>query len=310
MNWRGKRVFVAGGTGFIGGHLVNLLVSLGAKVKLLIHDTLPQNPNLVGEFGCVTNGGLVRTYLERFQPEYVFYLVAQPIVGIASKFPLQTFETNVRGTYAFLDACKGVESIKSIVYISTDKVYGDIEEISDDSELKGVSHPYNASKVMGDVAAQLYANFFDLPISIIRHGNVYGPNDLHWDRVIPATIKRVFSGQPPIIRGDTTRDYIYVEELVQAYLVAAGLHCKCILNLGAEKASKTSEVVDIILELCNRVDLIPVKEPLWKGELVNQHFLETSAKTIIGWTPKISLREGLQKTVFWYLSYMRKWLHE
>lgn len=308
--WNGKRIFITGGCGFIGSHLTSKLVSLGAIVKLFTHNEYPENKELIGFDGDLTYAYLhYRQFLLEYKPEIVFHLAAQAIVGTAMEQDLDTVEINIKGTYNLLHVCKNVLSIKSFLHVSTDKVFGSIEEITDTSSLLGVSHPYNASKLCGDVLAQMYATSFNIPITIVRNGNIYGPNDLHWDRLIPRTIKNIFEGKSPVCRGGS-RDYIYVDDIVTGYLKLVelrygkdGLESVC---LGATAPTDTVVIIDKIRKLMNRENVEIKFESLWKGELVNQHILEGKAKKLIAWCPEISLDVGLQATVRWYEAYLKR----
>lgn len=313
--WINKRVFVVGGTGFIGSHLVdNLLVHQQANVKLFIHESRPPAEKLIGVCGDVSKQQVAtKIFMQEFQPEVVFYLAAQPIVGRASKDSVATLDVNARGSYLFLDACKDVKSIKAIVYISTDKVYGIQEIINDGDPLLGTGHPYNASKVMGDIVAQLYSEFHGLPIVIIRNGNVYGPNDFHWDRIIPRTLLKIYYNESPIVRGGkegSKRDYIFVKDLVCGLLQAAEKlyigEIDGVVNLGANESYSAYEIVSRLLHMQNKI--LPIKfEPLWEGELRNQHFSRrNTSQQKIDWNPPTSLDVGLHETIEWYLRYFEE----
>jgi CDP-glucose 4,6-dehydratase len=307
--WKDKKVFVTGGAGFIGGHLVDRLLSLEANVKLFTHEKhyQPLVSSLMGDL-CTAYG--LQVYLEEFQPEIVFHLAAQPIVGTASKDDLATHEINIRGTYNLLSACRFIRSIKRFVHISTDKVYGDTPVITDNSELNGLGHPYNTSKLAGDQLAQMYSNFYNLPVIVLRHGNIYGPRDLHWDRIIPRTIKKVIQNEHPIARGDgkSLRDYIYVSDIVDGYIQATErelIKKPQTWVLGAQRPYSTLEVIDTVLKVMKRIDLAPTFEKMWKGEIPNQHIESRRAKDLLGWNPKIDLEAGIELTVPYYVELFR-----
>lgn len=299
--WLGKRVFITGGTGFIGTHLCKKLASLGAELGLFIHQR--QSPISALRY----NGDLkdsspnLTPFLAGFNPRVVFHLASQPLVSRAAEDEVETLETNIGGTFRVLHACKNIPDLKSFVHISTDKVYGNTSPISKDTPMNGILHPYNASKQASDTLAQMYSNFFDVPMVIIRNANVYGAGDSHFDRIIPRTIKRVLEGEKPVVRGNgqNTRDYIHVDDLIDGYIKAAELpYAKklSIINMGGFNCS-TVQVVDTILEKLTRIDLAPVFEEQWKGEIPHQHINPDSA---LDWTPKIGLSEGLDKTIPWY----------
>jgi len=308
--WKDKRVFCTGSTGFVGTHLTNKLVSLGAKVKLFIHNTRPSDMELMGYYGDLTyDHHAYGKFLLEYQPDIVFHLAACSTVGLAAANELNAAEINIKGTYNLLHVCKDIKSIKSFISVSTDKVFGSIEEITDSSSLFGFTHPYNATKSCGDIMAQMYSSFYDLPITIVRNGNIYGPGDLHWDRIIPRTIRLIFENKQPVTRGGS-RDYIYVNDIVDGYLklveVRYGEQGLETVNLGARKPTETIEIINRLCFYMDREDIETTSEPMWKGELVNQHIMEGKAKQMIDWCPKFDLDAGLRSTVPWYIKYLKE----
>lgn len=309
---KGKRILITGGTGFIGTHLCNRLLELGADITVMIHKS-PYKGNgfvnqILGDLKDSNSGW--DTLIELFQPEIIFHLAAQPLVSVASRDEFDTLDTNVRGTYNLLNVCKNIKSLKSFVHISTDKVYGNLSPILDTSYMGGVHHPYNASKLASDHLAQMYSNFFDVPMVIIRNANVYGAGDIHFDRIIPNTIQKIFHGENPIIRGDgsNTRDYIHVSEVVDGYIRASLLPYKnklTTLNLCGINYS-TIQVIDTLLAKMNHVELYPKYESLWTGEIPHQHIINNSAFSLIGWMPSIDLGTGLDLTIPWYVKYLER----
>ena len=162
--------------------------------------------------------------LERALGEYgivtVIHLAAQTIVGIANRNPISTFESNIGGTWALLEACRRSPLVQQVVLASSDKAYGDQEHLPYDEEmpLQG-THPYDVSKSCADLIAQTYAVSYGLPVVITRCGNFYGGGDLNWNRIVPGTIRSVLRGERPVIRSDGrfVRDYFYVEDGAIAY---------------------------------------------------------------------------------------------
>lgn len=230
--WLDKRVLLTGASGFIGHHLLERLYDLGADVGAIELDE--RVPFFTSHFhkhrvfdANICDYDAVNRVINRFQPEIVFHLAAQPIVDTALNAPFDSLETNIRGTYNLLEVCSRVgKNIQSFVHFSTDKVYGETTNESGSTELSplsGIAHPYNASKLCGDILAQSYASFTGLPISIIRSGNIYGEGDTHFERLIPYVCKMLINSRDPILRsnGFLYRDYIYISDVIDALLSVA-----------------------------------------------------------------------------------------
>lgn len=308
---RGKRVFATGGTGFIGSHLTQRLAGLGVELGLFIHaKESPLSARRI--YGDLRDSSNLFHFLRGFQPEIIFHLAAQPLVRVAMEEELRTLQTNIDGTYNLLHACKGLESLKAFVHVSTDKVYGEFDDtVSEENELHGVNHPYNASKLCGDVIAQMYAKAFDIPVIICRSGNIYGEGDENLDRLIPGAIVSALKGESLIIRSDgkMVRDYIYVDDIIDAYLLLAETISKDknwqgkAVNFGAEEPMSVLDVVHEVLGATNRIDLVPKIMNTARLEIPYQH-LDWGLARSLGWNPKIGLEEGLRKTIPWYKEYL------
>ncbi len=174
--------------------------------------------------GDVRDQALLERALGEYEIDTVIHLAAQTIVGIANRNPVSTFEANIAGTWALLEACRRSPLVKQIVVASSDKAYGDHEVLPYDEEtpLDG-RHPYDVSKSCADLIAQSYAHTYGLPVAVTRCGNFYGGGDLNWNRIVPGTIRSVLRGQRPVIRSDGqyVRDYFYVEDGAAAYMMLA-----------------------------------------------------------------------------------------
>ena len=314
--WRRKRVFVTGCTGLLGSWLTRRLVGLGAEVTGLVRDLVPgSNLRWSGVWECINVvRGQVEDYfsleraLNEYEIEVVFHLAAQTIVGIANRNPLSTFETNIKGTWCLLEACRHSPWVQQIVIASSDKAYGAQPSLPYDEStpLQGVN-PYDVSKSCADLLAGCYAQTFDLPLCITRCGNVYGGGDLNFNRIVPGTIRSVLLGEHPIIRSDGTyvRDYFYVEDAAEAYLLLAysmatkGLRGG-VFNFSNEEPLTVLEIVQRILTLMSRTDLTPVIRNEATHEIREQYLSAAKARQVLGWQPIYPLDTGLQRTVAWY----------
>ena len=246
--------------------------------------------------------------LGEFEIDTVFHLAAQAIVTIANRNPVSTFETNIAGTWNLLEASRRSPKVRQIVIASSDKAYGDQENLPyhENTPLQG-QHPYDVSKSAADLIAHSYAKSYDLPVTITRCGNFYGGGDLNWNRIIPDTIRSVLRGQRPVIRsdGEYTRDYFYVEDSVAAnMLLAEKLADKPELkgeafNFSNEIQVTVSQIVQRILDLMGS-DLQPDVRNEVSNEIRHQYLSAAKARQMLGWTPLYTLEEGLQKTIDWY----------
>src|SRR6185436_1146502 len=230
--WRDRPTFVTGATGLVGGFVVRDLIDRGADVVCLLRDDNPHCELVRGRLlervrvvrGDLCDQALMERILGEYEIDTVIHLAAQTIVGIANRNPVSTFDSNIRGTWALLEACRRSPAVKQIVVASSDKAYGECTDLPYDERtpLRG-THPYDVSKSCADLIAHTYANTYGTPVVITRCGNFYGGGDLNWNRIVPGTIRSVLRGERPIIRSDGQfiRDYFYVEDGAAAYTLLA-----------------------------------------------------------------------------------------
>ncbi|MAP24504.1 MAG: sugar dehydratase [Rickettsiales bacterium] len=319
--WQDKKVFVTGASGLVGGWLVKKLIEKGADVVILLRDWVPGSNLIHSQLlhktstvrGDLSDPKFLERVLAEYEIECVMHLAAQTIVPIANKNPLSTFESNIAGTWNLLEACRLVSSVKSIVVASSDKAYGDADQLpyKEDMPLNAV-YPYDVSKACADMICKSYAESFDLPVSITRCGNFFGGGDLNWNRIVPGTIRSVFRGQRPIIRSDGSliRDYIYVGDAVSAYMtLGEALFSRPELkgeafNFSNETQKTTLELTQDILKLMNST-IKPVIEGNNRGEIKAQYLNSEKAQKILNWKPEFGLERGLKQTVSWYQEYFK-----
>jgi CDP-glucose 4,6-dehydratase len=315
FDWSGRRVLVTGATGIVGTHLVTKLVSKGARTVVLVRDWDPQSDLI--RTGVINSTTVVEGSLEDFssveraingeEVDTVFHLGAQALVGPAFRNPLPTFEANIRGTYLLLEACRiHAGLVKRVVVASSDKAYGEALSLpyTEDMPLNG-RHPYDVSKTCTDLLALTYAHTYQLPVGILRCGNIYGPGDLNWSRIVPGTIRSLLQGERPVLRSDGTflRDYLYVDDAVNAYLTIAE-HLPEVtgeaFNFSPECALSVLDCVDAIRHEMGRLDLEPVILNEAKAEIVHQYLSCEKAARKFQWKPQFSFKEGLRRTIPWY----------
>ncbi len=318
--WLDRPTFVTGATGLVGGWLVRRLMNLGADVICLVRDWVPQSElvrsHALDEVKVVRGDVNDQALLERVLGEYeistVIHLAAQTIVPIANRNPVSTFETNIGGTWALLEACRRSPLVKQIVMASSDKAYGSHESLPYDeaTPLQG-RHPYDVSKSCADLIAQSYAETYGLPVVITRCGNFYGGGDLNWNRIVPGTIRSVLRGQRPVIRSDGqfVRDYFYVEDGAAAYTLIAerlnedeGLKGQA-FNFSNETQVTVLEVVNQILRLMDS-HLEPDVRNEATNEIRHQYLSAARARETLGWKPLFTMEQGMQKTIDWYRDFL------
>ncbi|MGC2321575.1 MAG: GDP-mannose 4,6-dehydratase [Terriglobales bacterium] len=318
--WQDRPTLVTGATGLLGGWITRALVAAGADVVCLIRDWVPQcelvRTRTVSQVKVVRGDICDRALLERVLGEYeveaVFHLAAQTIVSIANRNPISTFESNIQGTWNLLEACRRSSKVQSIVLASSDKAYGDQEVLpyTEEMPLQG-SHPYDVSKSCADLIAQTYANTYSSPVAITRCGNFYGGGDLNWNRIVPGTIRSALRGQRPVIRSDGNyiRDYFYVEDGVTAYLqVAERVFSDPALrgmafNFSNELQITVLQLVERILRLMDS-DLQPEVQNQVFHEIRHQYLSAEHARRVLGWSPRFTLDEGLERTIDWYKQFI------
>jgi CDP-glucose 4,6-dehydratase len=318
--WRDRPVFITGGTGLLGSWLVKQLLEAGANVVCLVRDWVPQSElvrsrgieQVITERGDIIDRDLIERTLGEYEVEIVFHLAAQTIVGIANRNPISTFSTNIEGTWNLLESCRRSPKVSSIVVASSDKAYGDQEQLpyNEAMPLQG-RHPYDVSKSCADLIAQTYAATYNLPVAITRCGNFYGGGDLNWNRVVPGTIRSVIRGERPVVRSDGQfiRDYFYIEDGAAAYmLLAERLASDAALrgqafNFSNESQVSVIELVDLILRKMGST-LRPEVLNQASNEIRHQFLSAERARTILNWKPQFTLESGLDRTLGWYREFL------
>jgi CDP-glucose 4,6-dehydratase len=317
--WRDHPTLVTGATGLLGGWLVKSLLDAQAEVVCLVRDELPQRGQSNAVFagavvvrGDVCDQALVERVLGEYRVETVFHLAAQTIVEVANRNPISTFDSNIRGTWVMLEACRRSPALERVLVASSDKAYGAHEELPyvEEMPLRG-RHPYDVSKSCADLIAQSYAATYGLPVVVTRCGNLFGGGDLNWNRIVPGTIRSVLRGQRPVIRSDGSyvRDYLYVEDCVSAYMLLAermdaGAQVRGeAFNFSNESQAPVLELVRRILRLMDS-DLEPDVRNAASNEIRRQYLSAGKARRLLNWEPLHTLDEGLCKTISWYREFL------
>lgn len=317
----GRRILVTGGEGFTGSWLTRRLVEQGAEVTVLLAGYRRQS--LFVASGLIDQVTVATGRLEDFQElesllrngriESVFHLAAMSLEGMAFENPLLAFESNIRGTYNLLEACRRAK-VERVIIASSDKAYGESDRLpyTEDLTLAG-RHPYDVSKSCADLLAQAYYHSYRLPVAIGRFGNIYGGGDLNFSRLIPGTTKRVLYGEAPIIKrhagGAFKRDFLYVEDVIDGYLAMhAGLAREEIhgqaFNFALGGTWSVPEVVHKIQSITQTTHIVPQTIQAPHAEIKYQHVSAAKAQKVLNWSPRTSFDAGLVHTVKWYRAFM------
>jgi len=316
------RALVLGGTGFIGLSVCEALILGGCTVFAVDFEGDPSTPYTahgIPRFAertihaDVTSFDDVMRVVAEARPDLVVHLAAMAQVGECMIAPLQAFRANALGTANVLEACRITRLPSAIIIASTDKVYGDWGDVeaTDETPLRP-RHPYDASKAAGDLLAQTYAERYGVPVSVTRCGNVYGPGDVSWDRLIPGTIRSLMLGRRPVIRsdGEYVREWNYAADIACAYSTLASkmLAGSLVGSTYTISNGQTHRVLDVVRSLQRLIPGGEVLDPTILNEardetrilrLNSSRFREDS-----GWSPVVGLKEGLESTVGWMRTYL------
>jgi len=312
-------VLVTGAYGLLGAWLVRALLEQDARVTVIRRDATARSPLQVMALeqsvnvvhGDICARGLVERTLAEYEIQTVFHVAAQTIVPTANHSPVSTFETNVRGTWLVLEACRQY-GVERVIVAASDKAYGQHTELPyrEDYALQP-RFPYDASKAAADIIARSYWHTFGLPVAVTRFANLYGGGDTNGSRLVPEAVTAALEGRRPLVRSDGSpeRDFLYVEDAVAAYLAIAELLGRGsgfgeAFNAGGGRAYRVIDVVQLICELAGtgvepdiRGDGVP------SGEIDRQWVDYGKLRDATGWEPTVNLEEGLRRTIEWYRSF-------
>jgi len=300
------RVMVTGGAGFIGSHTVDRLIAKGAEV--IIVDDLSTgkkeniNKSALFEKLDIASEDLYVVF-ERFKPEFVIHLAAQASVPSSIKNPVNDCRTNVLGSVNLFENCRRYGTAK-VVYASSAAVYGNPETItvSEDTPLEPRSF-YGFSKLAPEFYLKVFNHLYGLRYTVLRYANVYGPrqNAAGEGGVISIFSTRLLAGQSPVIFGDgeQTRDFVYVEDIAEANLLALNAGDQMVLNIGTGNQTSVNQLFSSISEIAG-TGPGSIYAAAREGDIRNSCMDNRVAKTVLGWKPAFSLKDGLAKTYEFY----------
>lgn len=311
----GARVLVTGAYGLLGGWLVKALLAAGATVTVVRRDLTARSALMamhLDERVSVVHGdilldGLLARALAEYEIDTVFHLAAQTLVPIANHSPLSTFETNMRGSWLVLEACRH-HDVARVVVASSDKAYGRQPLPYQETTPLAPLYPYDVSKAATDMLARSYWHTWGLPVAVTRFANIYGGGDFNASRLVPEAVAAALAGRAPVVRSDGSpeRDFLYVEDAVAAYLAIAtalgrGEAAGEAFNAGCGRPHRVLDVVSLICELAGTgvaPQILGTGTP--EGEIDRQWVDYSKLHRTTGWSPAVELRDGLMRTIDWY----------
>lgn len=319
MDWYKKKVLVTGAGGFIGSHLTERLVEIGADVRAMVHynalgsqgwlDASKVKDQIEIIAGDITDRDSVMNAVKN--REVVFHLAALIAIPYSYRAPASYIRTNIEGTLNVLQSVRSYD-VERVVHTSTSEVYGTARYVPIDEvhPLQGQS-PYSASKIGADKIAESFFHSYETPVVTVRPFNTFGPRQSA-RAVIPTIISQLLSNQVVHLGNlDATRDLNYVSNTVDGFIAAAG-SAKAIgntINLGSRREISIHNLAELIAKICQKpleIETDPARlRP--EGSEVERLMAENKlAYELLGWQPNVSLEEGLEKTISWISDHLDK----
>ena len=315
---KGKNVLVTGANGLVGSHLTEKLLEKGANVIATYRSNDPHSyfsekqfeKKVIMAICDLKDFKRVFDVVTQYEIEYIFHVAAQPIVETAFYNPIETFEDNINGTIHILESARLYPKVKGVVVASSDKAYGKkCDRAREDSPMAG-DHPYDVSKSCADLIARAYAKTYNLPVTVSRFGNIYGPGDLNFNRIIPGIMKAVCLDKTLAIRSDGLfiRDYVFVKDVVDGYISLM----EQIDKAKGDAFNFSTGYNFSVLDLMQKIGTITGRQVKYeiqnnqKNEIPSQSLDWYKAEKILGWKSIYTFEEGIRQTAAWYDKYYNK----
>ncbi|MCL4135740.1 UNVERIFIED_CONTAM: hypothetical protein GTU68_006797 [Idotea baltica] len=319
MKLTGKNIVVTGAGGFIGSHLVELLLKRGANIKALVRynstskagwlDTLPSEvkSNIEIVFGDIRDSKFIENITKK--QDLIFHLAA--LIGIPYSYsaPTSYVSTNIEGTLNVLEAANK-NNISKVIHTSTSEVYGSAQYVPiNESHPIQPQSPYAASKASADYLASSYYLSFETPVSTVRPFNSFGPRQSA-RAVIPTIITQLMKGETIKMGAlDTTRDFTFVEDTAEGFIAVAESDKSLgeVINIGSEFEVSIEEVINLIagiMKVDPKIEIDNTRVRPKQSEVTRLHACSSKAKSLTTWTPrnsgKLNFASGLEKTIRWF----------
>lgn len=313
-----KNILITGGFGLLGQSLIRKLNKKYFKIYLL--DKIKyknknrflykyhKNTNII--HGNFNDKKFISNLIVKKKIDIIFHTGAVTQVLESLKEPNETYQTNIFGTLNILESIKNYNKKIIFIYSSSDKAYGELRAKSYTEQHRIDSiYPYDLSKSCSDLICQSYSKIYGLKVGILRCGNLYGPGDFNFNRIVPETIIRSILNKKLIIRssGKLTRDYLYIDDAVDAYLLVMKKLLKIkknelmIYNVGSKYNLSVIQIVNKILNLMKKTHLKPIIKNSSKMELKTQKLNYNKIIAELKWKQKINMEAGIKSTIYWYI---------
>lgn len=302
--FRDKKVLITGITGFVGSHLAKRLVTLGAQVYGVSRTI--QEVNIIK--ADISNFSAVDKFMKNSGINICYHLAGESLVESGQKDPYNTFKINIGGTLNILESARK-NKLEKIIIASTLHIYGDNKLPYFEEYSPKPSRPYETSKACADLISQSYAETFSLPVLIPRFANIYGPGDLNFTRLIPKTMKAVVFGiSPQMWGGEAIREYLFIDDAVDSYINLSkvdfsSLGNNRVFNFSGGSRISVKDLIRRIIDLSGKNLKIKKIDDGRNLEVQSQYASSDKAKKILNWKPKVTLEDGLKKTLNWYTGY-------
>lgn len=324
--YKNKRVLITGHTGFKGSWLSMILKKAGANVcgyallpeaKQNLYDICMVDEDMESVIGDIRDFAHLKEVFDRFQPEIVFHLAAQPIVRTSYENPVYTYETNVMGTVNLMECIRLSDSIKSVINVTTDKVYDNQETLrayKEEDYLDGYD-PYSNSKSCSELVTHSYERSFlqekGVAVSRLRAGNVIGGGDFSKDRIVPDAVRAGLKSETLIIRNpESIRPFQHVLEPLYVYLMVAKKQYEDKIFSGAynigpdeEDCVKTLDIVSLFAKYWGKDYEYKIQGDSGPHEAGFLRLDSAKLKQTFAWEPVYRIEEAVEKTVLWYKAY-------
>ncbi len=315
MNYSFKNILITGCTGLLGSWMAESLLKSDITIKgvALNQDLnfLLKSKGLLNEFEIkyldIADKTSVDDYLKNNDFDAIVHLAAQTQVIEAIEDPIRTFKSNIQGTWNLVDSA--MRKNLPIVVASSDKAYGDSEVLpyEENFPLNGI-YPYEFSKSATDMMCKTYRTTYNLPVTVLRCGNIYGGGDLNWDRLIPGVIKWLINNETPVLRSDGNykRDWVYVEDVVNAYLKVTNALVENRLNVSDSYNFSSTDYLSVmeVYEKINEIHLGKYVEPIIENkanlEIKDQYLSSEKIFNELGIKSEFEIDAALEMTINWY----------